>query len=755
MPEPEPIASDSAGVARLIALAAVWQTVALYHPSVVARGVAWDSALVRAIPAIRAARDTSQLADAYTALLTELRDGATRIELDESTRTPRTGIVSAEWRPDSVLVLRLSADASLDSADVTTMTAAAARIPARVIIDLRGSSTRRDDDATRLNAFVERTGLARALTTVSVASPAERVRRVGGVLADVQDGAPPRFGGAWMRTDVAPLRGTASTAHRVMVIANAQSVVPREIGALVSAGRATLIADGSIDDGSLVSGVRLPIGLGLSVHARTGELVHPDGTFGLVADTVLQRTTADSIAVRTALALWRANRVPRALHVPGVARAPAVLPLAMDTAAYPVMGARILAGFRVWSAMRSRHAHRDQYDEDADAVFTRVLPRLEAATNSAQFVTAIADLATSLDDAESTLTGPWRETLLGTSSAPFRTRLVEGRAIITEVVRDSVTKALGLAIGTEITAADGFPMPAWIAERRRQSAASNEWTRNRDLMRVLPLGAEGDAAFKVRDATGRERSIQIPRRASYAALLPAVERPDAAPVRRLVAGVAYLDVERLTAGHVDSAFAAFADERALVLDLRGTLRASERMVLTHMLTRMLTHVAMQPRFMARREVSRVASTPCLAATLRESATQCTDERADRAVWMTVDTTGHFRGRVYALIDERTQGAMERLALALEGSTNVVFVGSASAGAAAVPVPLELPGWLTLGIPADEVRHADGGQVHRVGISPAVDLRPTVRAIREGRDDVLERAQQTIMQQLELPVRRRR
>ena len=324
---------------------------------------------------------------------------------------------------------------------------------------------------------------------------------------------------------------------------------------------------------------------------------------------------------------------------------------------------------------------------------------------------------------------------------------MEGRAIITDVVRDSVTKALGLAIGTEITAADGFPMPAWIAERRRQSAASNEWTRNRDLMRVLPLGPEGDAAFKVRDATGRERSIQMARRTSYAALLPAVERPDAAPVRRLVAGIAYLDVERLTAGDADSAFAAFADERALVLDLRGTLRASERM--------MLTHVAMQPRFMARREVSRVASTPCLAATLRESASQCADERGDRAVWMTVDTTGHFRGRVYALIDERTQGAMERLALALEGSTNVVFVGSASAGAAAVPVPLELPGWLTLGIPADEVRHADGGQVHRVGISPAVDLRPTVRAIREGRDDVLERAQQTIMQQLELPVRRRR
>jgi C-terminal processing protease CtpA/Prc len=111
--------------------------------------------------------------------------------------------------------------------------------------------------------------------------------------------------------------------------------------------------------------------------------------------------------------------------------------------------------------------------------------------------------------------------------------------------------------------------------------------------------------------------------------------------------------------------------------------------------------------------------------------------------------------VIVLIDERTQGAAERLALALESATTVTFVGSQSAGAASLPVPLELPGALTVGIPVVEVRRGDGGQLQRVGITPAVDARPTTRGIRNRDDEVLQRAQQWIAQQLDTPVRRKR
>ena len=38
-----------------------------------------------------------------------------------------------------------------------------------------------------------------------------------------------------------------------------------------------------------------------------------------------------------------------------------------------------------------------------------------------------------------------------------------------------------------------------------------------------------------------------------------------------------------------------------------------------------------------------------------------------------------------------------------------------------------------------VRHADGSQLQRVGIVPEIEAHPTLSGIREGRDDVLQRA----------------
>jgi C-terminal processing protease CtpA/Prc len=71
------------------------------------------------------------------------------------------------------------------------------------------------------------------------------------------------------------------------------------------------------------------------------------------------------------------------------------------------------------------------------------------------------------------------------------------------------------------------------------------------------------------------------------------------------------------------------------------------------------------------------------------------------------------------------------------------------------VPLSLPGGLTVGIPPQEVRRADGSQLQRVGISPTIDVRTTVRGLRANDDEVIARARQWLQQQLEPAVRRRR
>lgn len=761
-PEPEPVASDSIGVQRLMWIAELWQLVALHHPYIASRGVAWDSALVRMLPTIRAARDQAQYVAAIERLLAVLDDPLTRIEYDTIVSGFSLPILRAEYTADGVLVLPLPANAHLDDADSLVVVQALAREPQRVVLDLRtgpvlpGPSLYQDRRS-RMDAFIEAVGVARKLTTVPLLLPTERVRRIGGASTT---STPRRVGegdDAWLQRDGPVMSAAAARAPRVVIMVNRASILPRALMALVATGRATLVAEGTpgasaIDDGSLVTTDRHYIGNLVAARVRVGELVNADGTVGLSADTTVMPSVAatDSApALRAALQIVRTGRAPRAKRAALTIAPMAMLPMAMDNQNYPTMAVRLLAGFRLWSAMRWRHANRDLYDEELDAVLLRVIPKLEAARNEQQYAIAIGDLATALDDAAATLRGPSVQTWLGTSTAPFRVRYVEGRALITDLVRDSATTALGLTVGTEIVAADGYPLAAWMSEHRRIGAASNEWTRNRNQMRVMPLGPEGPALFKVRDAAGKERSISIPRRESYAALLPRVERPDATPARRLDGNVGYIDIERTSGRSLDSALAVFKDTRALIIDLRtDSVAPSTAGALTGAL-------ATQPRYVEFREVSRYTSTSCDMSALRSVAQTCPDERTQRPVWATTDTTGHYRGRVLVLIDERTQSAAERLALALEAATSVTFVGSSSAGAPSPATPLELPGSLTVGIPLVEVRRGDGSQIQRVGITPNVDARTTAKGVRNRQDEVLDRAQQWIVQQLDPPVRRKR
>lgn len=744
--EPEPAASDSAGLGRLLRLAEVWHTVALHHPWVATRGVPWDSALIIAAPRVRAARDDAALVQAYRRMFALLRDPRTRVDL--TLPAPAPVAVSTERIGDSIAVVRIAPSASLDAADSALVAGMARGLPSRVILDLRGAPVEDPAaQATRLDALLSIAGLADQLVAGTLIAPSERTRRIG-VWPPVDDARGSRvFHDGWSLPVSRSYTGHGDPARRIVVLADSGTVLPGVVLALLDASRASLVADGGIRDAAPVPTVRLPISSGFVATIRAGELVHADGSEEVSADSVIERGGTVDAAFNAALGMLRATApLPRARRrLPWLA-APAATPVFYDTTSYPYMGARLLAGFRLWSAMRARHAHRDLYDDALEGVFERVIPRLESARSAGEYARAIAELAASLEDSEGTLQGPSYEALVGRASLPFRVQGVDGRYFITDIIRDSVTTTQALVPGTELVALDGFPVTAWLSEHRRAAPASNEWTRLRALQAQMSRGQEGSALVRVRDAGNRERGLTLPRRVTYRDALPTVERPDGAPVRTLADGIMYVDLERLTDSTVDAALASVASARGVVLDLRGRITVDDR--------RLLRHLATRPRAMVARVVQRTLTAPCMAS-IRDAVVACPDVREMRSWWREVDTAAVLRGRLVALIDERTQGAAERFALSLEQMSTVTFVGSASAGAVSWTTPLSLPGGLAVGIATQEVRRADGSQVQRVGITPLVDARPTARGIRAGEDEVRARAQQWLQEQLDPSARRRR
>jgi ABC-type taurine transport system ATPase subunit len=51
----------------------------------------------------------------------------------------------------------------------------------------------------------------------------------------------------------------------------------------------------------------------------------------------------------------------------------------------------------------------------------------------------------------------------------------------------------------------------------------------------------------------------------------------------------------------------------------------------------------------------------------------------------------------------------------------------------------LPGALYVSFSGHEVRHANGDQLQRVGLAPALLVEPTITGLQAGKDEVLQRA----------------
>ena len=92
-----------------------------------------------------------------------------------------------------------------------------------------------------------------------------------------------------------------------------------------------------------------------------------------------------------------------------------------------------------------------------------------------------------------------------------------------------------------------------------------------------------------------------------------------------------------------------------------------------------------------------------------------------------------------LIDERAQSFAEETGLMLKSANQTTFVGTPTAGADGNVTNLYVPGGILIQFTGVGVSYPDGRQLQRVGLTPDIEVAPTIAGIRSGRDEVLEAA----------------
>jgi Peptidase family S41 len=684
---------------RLEELGRIWIYVDLFDPYLNAAANEWDQALLEAIPAVRTARDEAAYIAALNAMLARSGDPAARVVAKDTPARPLPQPVRKErgaWIADCNAMVQAVAT----GAAPMQLAANVAAQPA--IVDCRSFT----GDRAALQGVVA--AIARTRSTAPLPAGSALVRSYNGFPSEVSPSPANLAAGFALRSKGTLAAGTGTPSKAPLVFLLDPSAAPAlpQIAALQSAGLARVVSAGPI--GSGLTTLRLAR---TTIEISEGLYTYPAGAVGFRPDA----TATSDKALATAIAQLTA--APTA-----ILREPALPPLQRPPRRYkntdvPTAEQRLLALFRVWGTVNHFHPYKSLMDRPWENVLGEFVPVMLAANTRAAYETALLRLAARTQDSHTQLDGLTAPPLGFEKGQPaIRVRYVQNRLAVVEI--SDKTLAPGIGVGDTIVAVDGIPIAQLEQRLTPLIAASTPQALRAGLAARLLAGPTGSiAALGVRGPTGPTRTVRLQRAAGK------VAAPQ--PWRTLAGDIGYIDLAHLKREDANRTLDELRASKALILDLRGPTQGAAWVL-----------------------GPRLAQSPApfrIALVRRPSYQGPPKPGALEAAWLRLEDAqrpapaGRYAGRVFALIDERTTSQSEHAALMFEAAANVTFVGSLTSGTNGDVTALQIPGGLTLRLSAHDVAHPNGARLQRVGIPPDVAVSPTLKGLRTGRDEVLDKA----------------
>lgn len=701
---------------RLVTLARVWSTAKYFHPYFAYRDMSWDQALLRAIPKVRAAGDDAAFEAAVASMLAELGDPATRLGTEDPPRSEgfAVGLTTVGELDGDTFILR--AGESIEKAGplgfrkLVDQSAAEIAKARYIVVDLRTANR-----SANLRAIDE---IGPMLTRKAITAPArwtamhsgfapERGTSSGGYFSGLKSYAGRRFAAS-----------AAPALERVAFIVSPESPLPELIAALKRGGRAVIVADAALTEAAFAQTTDVPLGTGKSAIIRTDELA-----MEVAADAIVEGSDPGA-------AIARAREL---LRDPGIrAATPRAIPAPVhrlndaysSIVGVPPLEMRVLSAFRLWSVIDRFYPYKHLIG-DWDAAFAESIPNFLSASTRHDYVGAILELAAHVEDGHTTVSGPGVPEFFGEHFVDVEVRLVQGRLVVTALGRES--EKAGLRVGDVIVDVDGEPLQARVKQMYGYIAGSTEKARTNRVARYALRGAAASVARLRIEREKEQLTVAVPRVAAYGLKEPTTPR-----YRMLTSDIGYADLTRLEPREVESMFSALRGAKSILFDMRGYPKG--------------TAWAIAPRLgSGEPRAAAMLSRPQIIASSRGGL------QSGKLSFPQPLPDGRslkrYRGRTYMLVDDRTISQAEHTGLFFETANGTRFIGTPTAGANGDITTMVLPGALCVSFSGHDVRHANGDQLQRVGLAPALLVEPTVTGLQAGKDEVLQKAIEYAEEQL--------
>lgn len=386
---------------------------------------------------------------------------------------------------------------------------------------------------------------------------------------------------------------------------------------------------------------------------------------------------------------------------------------------FPSPAYRLLTLYRYWNIVNYFSPYKYITDKKWDVVLNEFIPVFYEVKDTLQYHISISRLIAALSDGHSAITR-WstllRKFLGEYNYLPFGCSIVEGKAIVTLIMNDSLCKLQGIALNDVITSVDGETIEERINKYLPyEFNASNEDARLQGFcISLLFAGKTGDCAITRLMPDGKTEKLTVKRYTQEPPYAPPV-----LPTWQILPGnIGYINMGLLVKKEVNAVMDSLFGTRGIIIDLRHYPNSTWPLI-------------------AKRLTSKKYTWPRLS---------YPDLSYPGVYKFHPDVTGGgenaqpYKGKVIILVNAFSKSHAEFSAMGLQEATQTITIGSTTAGADGDPTDwIVFPGGLKTKFSGLGIYYPDGTCAQRTGVKIDIVCRPTIKGMQAGKDELLEKA----------------
>ncbi len=388
--------------------------------------------------------------------------------------------------------------------------------------------------------------------------------------------------------------------------------------------------------------------------------------------------------------------------------------------AYPNMafddaGFRLLALYRYWNMIQYFFPYRHLTSKDWNMVLGEFIPHFLDAKDESTYKTALLQLIAQACDTHANI---WSDGFLnkqkGSFWLPYDITFVENKPMVTRYWNEETEQQGALRIGDIITAINNQPVDSMIGQKLPYTPASNYETQLRNIAREF--FRTNEKQLSVEYLRGGQKASAIIESSTYQNLY--ANRPPKECYRMLADNIGYIYPGTIKNDSLPKIMEMFKDTKGLVIDFR--CYPSNFIVFT-----LGAYLMSQPVDFVKFTAGNVVF----------------PGRFTFGIPLKVgkENNDYYKGKVVIIVDETTQSSAEYHTMAFRAAPKAKVIGSITAAADGNVSSIVLPGNVQTMISGIGVYYPDGRGTQRIGIVPDIEIKPTIKGIIEGRDELLERA----------------